>query len=455
MSNLRTGRTDRPARRFSVFSGVAAAVMAAAAPLSFASPARAEAAMAEAVRGGQGLNDFYAARGGAPLWFAGGQPSQAAGLLIETLNSAEIDGLDPRQYRVRDIARALRSAWGGNPQAVRKADLLLSQALVTYARDLRRTGNSGVIYVDPELRPGPPSPRAILEAAAKAPSLAEYVAGMGWMNPYYGQLRQALAERNYASDAERRTLMLNLARARELPAGPQRYVLVNAAAQRLTMVENGEEVGAMRVVVGKTKNPTPMMAAFIRFAALNPYWNVPPDLAAERVAPNVVKEGLGYLKTHGYQLLSDWGDHPTIIDPSTIDWQGVADGTVEVRLRQLPGPGNAMGRMKFMFPNAQGIYLHDTPDKQLLTEASRLFSGGCIRLEDAPRLGEWLFGRPLNPKGAGAEQQVPLPRPVPVYVTYLTAVPSGSSVAYFDDIYGRDSARTAQVDGGLALASRR
>jgi murein L,D-transpeptidase YcbB/YkuD len=338
---------------------------------------------------------------------------------------------------------------------VRRADMLLSQALVSYVRDLRRTGDIGIIYVDRELRPGPPSPRAILEAAARAPSLAEHVAGMGWMHPAYGQLRRALALRNYAGDSERRTLLLNLERARELPAGPQRYVLVNAAAQRLFMYENGEVVGSMRVVVGKPRNQTPMMAAFIRFAALNPYWNVPPDLAAERVAPNVVKDGLGYLRSHGYQLLSDWGDSPTVVDPSTVDWQAVADGRVEVRLRQLPGPGNSMGRMKFMFPNDQGIYLHDTPDKELLSEASRLFSGGCIRLEDAPRLGAWLFGRPLNPKGARAEQAVPLPRPVPVYITYLTAVPSGSSVAYFDDIYGRDAARSAQLRSSPNLASWR
>jgi L,D-transpeptidase YcbB len=274
------------------------------------------------------------------------------------------------------------------------------------------------------------------------------------MNSTYGQLRRALLARRYSSDEQRSTLALNLERARALPAGKGRYVVVNAAAQRLYMYEDGQVVDNMRVVVGKPKHATPMMTAFIRYAALNPYWNVPTDLARERIIPGVLKSGPSYLRSKGYQVLSDWTDNATVIDPRSVDWKAVADGREDVRLRQLPGPGNAMGRMKFMFPNLEGVYLHDTPEKELLTEAARLFSGGCIRLEDAPRLGRWLFGRPLKPQGAKAEQTVPLPVPVPLYVTYLTAVPSGTSIAYFDDIYGRDAARLAQYGRNPPIASR-
>lgn len=455
MGDSRTGQKTRPVRGPSVLGGVAAAFMAAAAPLSLAMPAHAAAAQTESFSAGKGIADFYASRGDAPLWFADGQSSAAASAFIEVLKSAETDGLDPAKYRIREIERAMRAAWGGNPKAVRRADRLISNAFVRYVRNLREARASDVIYVDADLRPIPPSPREILEAAQASSSLDEYVAKMGWMHPAYGQLRQALLLGNHGSETERRTLLLNLERARELPALRGRYVLVNAAAQRLYMYDNGEVVDSMRVVVGKTKNPTPMMAAHIRYAALNPYWNVPSDLAAERIAPNVVREGLGYLKKHGYQVLSDWSDSPRVVDPSTIDWQAVADGRIEIRVRQLPGPGNSMGRMKFMFPNAQGIYLHDTPDRELLTEASRLFSGGCVRLEDAPRLARWMFRKQLNPKGAKTEQEVPLPEPVPVYITYLTAVPSGSSVAYFDDIYGRDAARMAQAQATSRVASRR
>jgi murein L,D-transpeptidase YcbB/YkuD len=371
--------------------------------------------------------------------------------LLDYLRTADADGLDPRNYRVDQLAKAMGAAWGGSPAKVRKADMLLSQAFAAYVRDLKRLPNNSMIWVDPDLKPTPPSPRELLEEAARAPSLDAWLAEMGWMNPIYAGLRQALASGQGGADPH--LLRLNLERARALPSGKGRYILVNATAQRLTAYEDGKIVDSMKVVVGKPKNPTPMLAAKIRFASLNPYWYVPPDLAAERIAPNVLKEGLSYLKAHGYQLMSGWTDDATFIDPATVDWQAVADGRTLVWARQLPGPGNAMGQMKFMFPNAQGVYLHDTPQKELLAEASRMFSGGCVRLEDAPRLGQWLFGRPLKAASKQAELKVDLPQPVPVYITYLTMMPEGSQLATYPDVYGRDRDQLAAA-GGLPIAAR-
>ena len=439
-----------PARIFSRSAGVAAAILLAAAPLpsSAASAATAAAApLAGSRDGGSAVADFYRARGGRPLWLAP-TSGAAAQRMLGLINSASVDGLDPDRYQVRKIAGALRSARNGDRGAIGRAEKMLSQAFVAYARDLRQAPNIGIVYVDRELVPAPPSGRYLLESAAAASSLENFVDTMGWMNPTYGQLRRALTSRSYGDDRQRRTLLLNLERARALPPGNLRHVVVNAAAQRLYMYEGGQMIDSMRVVVGKPKHATPMMNAFIRAAALNPYWNVPPDLAAERIAPNVVAQGVRYLKANGYQLLSDWTDQAVIVDPGTVDWKAVAAGRVEVRLRQLPGPQNALGQMKFVFPNAQGIFLHDTPERQLLSEASRLYSGGCIRLEDAPRFGRWLFGRDLKKQGEAPEQIVPIATPVPLYVTYLTAVPSGSSIAYFDDVYGRDAARLAALGAG-------
>jgi murein L,D-transpeptidase YcbB/YkuD len=272
------------------------------------------------------------------------------------------------------------------------------------------------------------------------------------MHPIYGQLRQAIASRMYRSDTERRLLAINLERARALPSGDQRYVIINAPAARLYMYENGHVVDSMRVVAGRSDPiaQTPMMNAFIRYVALNPYWNSPADITSKKLAPTILKEGRAYFKNRGYELLSDWSDHARVIDPMSINWHAVAAGRVQARLRQKPGPANSMGKMKFMFPNAQGIWLHDTPEKEKIEDAARLQSNGCVRLEDARRLARWLFnGRPPSPKGARPEQKVNLPAPVPLYITYLTAVPSGTSIVYFDDFYGKDRQALRIANPGL------
>jgi murein L,D-transpeptidase YcbB/YkuD len=426
--------------------GIAAAAAAAvAAPLAVGvMPA---AAVAAAPADDSHIASFYRSRGGAPLWFAP-RAGNAAQQLITQLSTAHADHINARRYNVRGLTRAVAAARSGNPRAVQRAEVMLSQAFVSYARDLKRDPNVGIIYVDPELRPTPPSAQYLLGQAAAAPSLTDYVQQMGWMNPIYGKLRQALAARLYRSEAERRLLVINLERARALPGGRQRYVVINAPAARLYMYENGEVVDSMRVVAGRPDPiaQTPMMNAFIRYIALNPYWNSPPDITARRLAPNVVKRGRAYLKEKGYELMSDWSENARPIDPMSVNWNQVVAGRVQVRLRQKPGPANSMGKMKFMFPNEQGIWLHDTPEKEKIEEAARLQSNGCVRLEDAPRFARWLFnGRAPRPQGARPEQKVGLPSPVPLYITYLTAVPSGSSIVYFDDMYGKDRAAMTRI----------
>ena len=389
------------------------------------------------------IADFYRSRGGAPLWF-GPRSGAAAQQLLTLLGTARADNLNPNRYNVKGVARAIQAAQRGD---VQRAEMVLSQAFVAFALDVDRDPG-GVIYVDPELKPTPHSVATLLGQAASAPNLADYVQNEGWMNPIYGKLRLALASRLYRSERERQLLALNLERARALPAGDGRYVIVNAPAARLYMYDNGQVVDSMRVVAGRPDPiaQTPMMNAFIRYVALNPYWNSPADITARKLAPTILKEGRAYFTKRGYELLSDWGDHPRVIDPMSIDWHAVAAGRIQARLRQKPGPANSMGKMKFMFPNAQGIWLHDTPEQEKIDEAARLQSNGCVRLEDAARFARWLFnGRPPRPQGAKPEQKVNLPSPVPIYLTYLTAVPSGTSIVYFDDFYGKDRARLGRL----------
>jgi L,D-transpeptidase YcbB len=215
------------------------------------------------------------------------------------------------------------------------------------------------------------------------------------------------------------------------------------------MYENGKPVDSMKVVVGKGEMPTPMMAGFIRTAIVNPYWQVPDDLVQTNIAANVLEKGIKYLKAEGYQVLADWSDRAPVVDPRKVDWQAVRQGLVKVHVRQLPGPTNFMGKVKFEFPNAQGIYLHDTPAKDLMAKDARQYSSGCVRLEDATRLGRWLMGGPL-PSSKTPERSVPLPSPVPVYITYLTALPQADGqIAFQADPYKRDEIQLAATTSGL------
>jgi len=444
VKSLRDECTGRWPVHFFRTSGILLALltMAAAPARAAAVPAAAHAAVAP-----QSVDDFYRGRNNYPLWLAPNS-GDAAQRLLNLLSTASLDGLDPGKYRVAELQAAVDAAKSGKRKRVEEADHMLSEAFAAYVADLRQDPGAGITYVDAGLKPVPPTPLAALLTATIAPSLPDYIRSMGWMHPIYAELREALVNHNYSTDQQRDVIELNMRRARVLPPGRQRYVLVNAAQQRLYMYEDGKPVDSMVVVVGKPKWPTPMLAAYIRYAALNPYWYVPSDLAGEDVGQYVVKFGLKYLDDYGYEVVSDWSRDATIIDPKTIDWKGVVNGSVQdIMIRQKPGPKNFMGRMKFMFPNTFGVYLHDNPRRELFKEASRYFSGGCVRLEDAARLGRWLFGRDLDWQTAGIEEAVPLATPVPVYITYLTAMPDGGSIAYFDDVYGRDAAKMASTGG--------
>ncbi|MEO6581368.1 MAG: L,D-transpeptidase family protein, partial [Sphingomicrobium sp.] len=152
---------------------------------------------------------------------------------------------------------------------------------------------------------------------------------------------------------------------------------------------------------------------------LNPYWNVPTDLARTLIAPKVLAQGTQYLRDHNYQVLGGFDAGAPEISPDDVDWNAVAAGRTTVKVRQLPGPANSMGNMKFGFPNNDGIFLHDTPKKELFATDARNISNGCIRLEDAPRLARWLLGRDPGDYGSAPEEQVLLPEAVPIYITYL------------------------------------
>ena len=396
-------------------------------------------------RADRSIKGFYEARAYRPLWVQEGRVGLAGIALLDLIRTAKADGVKTGRLKAKALAKALARAQSGKSKDLASAELALSRTFTTYVRALRAAPHAPMQYESAALEPVVPTPRAALESAASAASLADYVRAIGWMHPLYAPMRQALASGAYNGLSEA-LLRLNLERIRAIPAyNTGRHVLVDAANARLVMYDNGKVVKTMRVVVGTAENQTPMMAGFLRYAQVNPYWNVPPDLVQKRIALHVLSKGLGYLKASGYQVLDSWAENARIVDPAKVDWAAVAAGQREVRVRQLPGRDNFMGKVKFMFPNPQGIYLHDTPDRHLLVKDERQFSSGCVRLEDAPGLGKWLFGKPLPKKMKKVEQRIDLPELVPVYITYLTAaVAPGRGVTFAHDVYGRDAVRLAK-----------
>jgi murein L,D-transpeptidase YcbB/YkuD len=253
-------------------------------------------------------------------------------------------------------------------------------------------------------------------------------------------------------------IIINMERAKRLPAPEEqrKYAVVDAGGARLSLWENGRMVDNMKVIVGKAETATPMMAAYIKFASVNPYWNVPPELVRSLIAPRVVAQGPSYLTEREYEVSSDYGENAKRLDPSTVDWQAVVDGRQEVRLRRLPSPANSMGMMKFMLPNYFGIYLHDSPEKEHFTKNELWISNGCVRVEDYKRLANWLFdGYVPKGKNPKVEEEVDLPKPVPVYMTYLTVEATQSGIVFRPDPYGRDAHLMERFSPQMAAAVRR
>jgi murein L,D-transpeptidase YcbB/YkuD len=275
------------------------------------------------------------------------------------------------------------------------------------------------------------------------------------VNPIYAELRDAAWAQMQANGGTLDPRVLaSLDRARDMPF-QKRYIMVDTAGARLYMIDDGRIVDSMKVIVGKAdpSTQTPMLASTIYYTTLNPYWHVSEDMVRSLIAKNVLAEGLGYLKTRGYQVMRADPNDDTLLDPAKVDWHAVAEGRETVRVRQLPGPSNSMGRLKIPFPNANDIYLHDTPSKSLFAQEDRSLSHGCIRLEDAERLGRWLLGRDPQAASREPEQNVLLPTPTPIYVTYLTAQSKGGQLAFADDPYRRDAQDTALANQGSEAAT--
>jgi L,D-transpeptidase YcbB len=240
---------------------------------------------------------------------------------------------------------------------------------------------------------------------------------------------------------------LNMERWRWIPRNlGSRYILVNIADYSLAVVENQTTVLGMRVVVGKAYRRTPVFSEKMKYLVLNPFWNVPVKIAVEDKLPIIRKNPL-YLTQQHIKVFEGWSEDAPEINPVVIDWNRVNSNNFPYRLRQDPGPLNALGRIKFMFPNKFAVYLHDTPQRGLFKRASRDFSSGCIRIEKPIELAKYLLQNDpqwpdqkiMGTIESGVTTVVRIKDPIPVHLLYWTAwVTETGTVHFGNDIYDRD-----------------
>ena len=297
-------------------------------------------------------------------------------------------------------------------------------------------------------------------SAMKSPdldaSLAEAVAKfrVRYGLPAEGGLdRAAVAALNVPASRRIQQVELNLERLRWLPREfGDRYVMVNVPDFMLYAYDGGKQVFDMRVVVGEEYDQeTPVFADTLTYVEFRPYWNVPRSIMVEEIAPKV-RERKTFLQANRYEIIPASGKAEPV-DPGSVDWDDVESKDFPYRVRQTPGPGNALGLVKFMFPNRFDIYMHDTPATHLFHEHRRAFSHGCIRLEHPDRFAEFvLAGQPEGDAGRihelmndGDMEQVRVKKPLPVYILYLTAFMHDGRVQYRDDVYGTDKRALGRI----------
>ena len=256
---------------------------------------------------------------------------------------------------------------------------------------------------------------------------------------------ETLAAMNLSAAERARRIELNLERWRWLPDDlGTRHVRVDVPGFTVRAFERGEPALSMKVVVGKEGHGTPSFSDRMDHVIVNPYWNVPHSITTDEILPEARKDP-GYLAENDYEIVTGWGNDAGVVQPSGTAFANLESG--EWRIRQRPGDQNALGRVKYMFPNEHNIYLHDTPADHLFGEDVRALSHGCVRLERPFDFGGWVLesseewnqAKLESAVASGERQRIDLPEEIPVYLLYWTArAGEDGTVTFRKDLYGHD-----------------
>jgi L,D-transpeptidase YcbB len=456
---------------------------------------------------------FYTQRQVAPAWVDHRRPTEKAAQLIALLNTARQHGFDPADYAAAELlemSQAVEQIDKASPARLDRLaefDARMTAGLIRFGRDVAVGREHG----DANWKARRKSPDVVAAVAGAAddpnafidrvrPPHAEYVALQKALDDLNGQkdkggwvkvrsakavdeLRQrllmsghlkddnleaavrsfqelhaiaatgvvdqaTLAALNVPLDWRIRQVAINLQRWRYMPDDlGERHFFVNIPYYHLVARESGKPVMDIRVVVGKPGNNTPIFSEDMETVVFSPYWNIPDTIAEDETAPAVARDP-NYLARQGIEILRVSSSRTDTVDPSDVNWDS-ADGMKGLVFRQKPGAGNALGHVKFLFPNPHNVYLHDTPADALFARPGRAFSHGCVRVEEPETLAkyvlrdypEWSDESIFAAMRAGVEKHVKLNRKIPVHIVYFTAwVDENGGLHFQPDIYGYDGA---------------
>ena len=398
----------------------------------------------------EAVQAFYRAHDYKPLWSANGTALPKAAAAIEHLQNVRSEGLDPGDYPTPNMSKDTSKPMSEDEAAA--ADLKLTAAVLTYARHASSgrvsfTRVSGaILYPSHALEPG-----KVLEQLAAADDVKPVLASFEPQQPGYKALKAELARllvspqaaeetpfkgKHGSAEAPSRdivgTVIANLERWRWLPRDlGDAYVMVNIPDFTLAVVNNGAQVWQTRIVAGKPGTAaTPLLSETMKYLTLNPTWNVPPSIIRNEYLPALERD-------------------PDALERVGLKVERNHDGSI--RIYQPPGDDNALGHIRFNFPNPFLVYQHDTPTKALFARESRAFSHGCMRVQNPDKYAEVLLSISQPNEGysaariksmyGGDEKTIKLQRFIPVHIAYQTAfVDKPGHLALRSDVYGLDAA---------------
>ena len=383
---------------------------------------------------------FYKRNGYRGIWTDNNGLTRRGQELVGVLENAWLDGLDALDYIGGMPGKANRLR--GDELA--GLELFLSSAAIRFARDMYG-GRTTPAVSEPDII----IPRKKLDTIALLASMEKngpqtVIDRLRPTHEQYHALRKALLKT--PDPGVQRKIIVNMERWRWLPRKlGDVHVFVNTAAFLMYTRANGRDVDRRRVIVGQAYHKTPMFSDNIKYSEFNPTWTVTPSIAGNEILPKL-RQDPNYLKKKGYDLYASWKADAPRMSATQIDWQSVNGKRFPYKIVQPAGPANALGQVKFLFPNKFNVYLHDTANRNLFEQSDRALSHGCIRVQGPLEFAQLLYQLDGNPAAGQINQilatkqtkGVNFQRPIPVHLTYFTAWMKDGKLQTFADIYGRD-----------------